>query len=57
MKYRCTHCDGSNVFSDAYVPMNDDGNQIRTLESNFFCDDCESDCRIYIDEEVANERT
>ena len=57
MKYRCTHCDSSNVFVDAYVPLNEDDNEIRTLESNFFCDDCESDCRIYLDEEATNDRT
>jgi hypothetical protein len=43
--YKCTKCNGENVFCDAYVNLND-STDIRQFEETF-CEDCEGYCRTY----------
>jgi len=47
---RCTHCKGFNVYSDAYVGIND--GDIKTYDDTH-CEDCEGECSTEAVEMVA----
>ncbi len=52
-RYCCAACGGTNIFYDAWVPVNedDDENEVRTFDDTH-CEDCEGACSI---EEVEDE--